>query len=291
MRVLKFDDRKYGFPLDMDLHRYQDNSALYLPSRMHTIDFFEIMFLESGQGHYWANQYEVAIQPGTILFASPFQLKRYGIPEESVRGFHLVFRSSFLEAFFADKLFVHRLHFFFNVSHSPHLILSDAEFQVMTTALNEITEEIADYRPDSSIIIHGLLLFVLTRLNRAFLSFHGLPETTPRADMLVRFKQLLEEHVHTQLGVADYARALGVHRNVLNRQIKQLTGLTAKEVLVQRKIQEVKTRLLFSGKTIAEIAYDLDYSSPNNLTRFFSNQVGQSPSDFRAEVQSDRYSS
>ncbi len=288
MRILQFDGRKYGFPLDMDLHRYQENPNLHLSPKIHTIDFFEIMFLESGSGHYWVNQFKVPVVPRTILFASPYQLKRYGIPEETIRGFHLVFRSSFLETFFADRFFVHRLHYFFNVTQSPHLVLSEAEFMVITMALHEITEEIADYRSDSPIIIHGLLLFVLTRLNRAFLSYHNLPAETSRKDILVQFKQLLEEHIDQQLGVADYARELGIHRNVLNRQIKQMTGLTAKEVLTQRKIQEIKTRLLFSGKTIAEIAYDLDYSSPNNLTRFFSGQVGQSPSEFRAEVQSDR---
>jgi len=288
MRILQFDDRKYGFPLDMDLHRYQENPNLHLPSRIHTIDFFEIMFLEAGSGHFWANQFKVPVGPRTVLFASPYQLKRYDIPEESVRGFHLVFRSSFLETFFADRLFVHRLHYFFNVAQPPHLVLSEADFTVVSVALREITREITDYRSDSAIIIHGLLLFVLSRLNRAFLSYHNLPPETSRKDILVRFKQLLEEHIGQQLGVADYARKLGVHRNVLNRQIKQMTGLTAKDVLIQRRVQEIKTRLLFTGQTIAEIAYDLDYSSPNNLSRFFSGQVGRTPSEFRAEVQSDR---
>ena len=132
IRLLQFDDRKYGFPLDMDLHRYQENPDLHLPSQIHTIDFFEIMFLEVGTGHFWANQFKVPVGPRTILFASPYQLKRYDIPEESVRGFHLVFRSSFLETFFADRLFVHRLHYFFNVAQPPYLVLSEADFTVVS---------------------------------------------------------------------------------------------------------------------------------------------------------------
>lgn len=45
---------------------------------------------------------------------------------------------------------------------------------------------------------------------------------------------------------------------------------------------EAKRLLLHSGLGISEIAYGLGFKDPGYFTRFFTRQLGVSPSDYRA---------
>jgi AraC family transcriptional activator of pobA len=74
----------------------------------------------------------------------------------------------------------------------------------------------------------------------------------------------------------------------MNEMVKEHTGNTAKEIINKRLLQEVKTELRYTNKTIAEIAHALNFSEPNNLTRFFHEMEGYSPSSFRDNYQNDR---
>ncbi|MEM6725684.1 MAG: AraC family transcriptional regulator, partial [Bacteroidota bacterium] len=232
--------------------------------------------------------YQIQLEPGTLIFASPNQIKQLPADEKTVRGFHLVFKSAFLEHFFQDKLFVYRLSFFYNYSHPPYLKIDEATFKLISTCLNEIISEINHHQSDSQEIIRSLLFFMLTKLNRSFKQFHQLDQHWKKEDTLIRFKMAIEAHIRSNKNVNDYADLLGLHRNVLNRQIKTLSGLNASDFLANRKLQEIKSRLFFSDYTIAEIAYDLSFSDPNNMTRFFKKRTGISPTQFRQQVQIDR---
>jgi AraC-like DNA-binding protein len=53
-------------------------------------------------------------------------------------------------------------------------------------------------------------------------------------------------------------------------------------------LQEIKTELRYSSKTIAEISHDLHFSDPNNLTRFFTKMEGLNPVTYRKNYQNDR---
>ena len=88
--------------------------------------------------------------------------------------------------------------------------------------------------------------------------------------------------------VEDYCNALKVTRHQLNAMVKKHTGYTSKEIITNRLLQEVKAELRYSHKTISEIAFDLNFSEPNNLTRFFSKMENISPTIYRENYQNDR---
>ena len=111
MKAFRFDPEKYGFELNMDLHRFETNPALHFDHRLHTIDFFEIMIFREGNGSFESGDHKVKLEPGTLLFASPNQFKKCCFDEASVRGFHLIFRDAFISDFFHDQLLVYRLRY------------------------------------------------------------------------------------------------------------------------------------------------------------------------------------
>jgi AraC-like DNA-binding protein len=69
--------------------------------------------------------------------------------------------------------------------------------------------------------------------------------------------------------------------------VKDHTRYTAKEIISNRLLLEIKTELRYSDKTISEISHDLNFSEPNNLTRFFIKMEDINPSVYRKNYQND----
>lgn len=274
--------------LDMDLHKFEDNPQLDFEPNNHSIDFFEIMIFRNGNGHYETNNYKIPIQPYTIIFASPNQVKRCLIEEKSAIGFHLVFKSEFLEEFFQDQLFVYKLSFFFNYTSPPFVQMNVNEFKLLNYVLNEIVYEIQHYKTDSKTIIQSLIHFTLLKLNRVFNTQHHI-NFSDQSGILIQFKNLIEKNFKHNKSVLYYAEKLMLSKKKLNHIVKSNTGYSPIDHINQRKLQEIKTLVLFSNKTISEIAYHMGYSDPNNLTRFFKNMTGTTPSHFKLQVQDDSF--
>jgi AraC family transcriptional activator of pobA len=83
--------------------------------------------------------------------------------------------------------------------------------------------------------------------------------------------------------VEEYACLLGISRVTLNKLVKEQYGITASDMIRQRLLQEVKTRLLHTDKSISEIAYDLYFSEPSHLVRFFKQATQLTPKEFRQQ--------
>ena len=277
MRKFLFKKRKYGFELLMDLHTFENNPNVFFDSNPHTCDFFEIMIFQNASGTIDLNGQLLEVTKNSFFFICPFQKKSCKIPIESIKGFHLVFQNDFLSDFFDDKLFAYRLQYFYNSQQPQYLRLKNNDYNTVKFVLNEIISEINNYRNDSPHIIRSLLYFSLSKLNRLYSEFHDIPPNTK----IHQFKEFLELNIRTKHSVNDYCELLQINRFQLNAMAKAHTGHTSKQIINNRLLQEVKMELRYSNKTIAEISHDLNFSEANNLTRFFRNMAGISPTTYR----------
>ncbi len=273
----------------MDLHRFEDNPNAFFDPDPHTIDFFEIMTFEEAAGTIELNGHTLEVAENTFFFACPFQKKSCKIPHTRVKGFHLVFQNDFLADFFDDKLFAYRLQYFYNYQHPQYLRLSDEDYNSVRFALNEIITEIENHQNDSPHIIRSLLYFALSKLNRLYSKRYGISPDTQSNAMVYRLKELIELNIRKLHSVQAYCDLLHITRHQMNAMVKAHTGYTTKAVINNRLLQEVKTELRYSDKTIAEIGYELNFSEPNNLTRFFQKMEGVSPSTFRDSYKNDSH--
>ncbi len=288
MREFVFEKRKYGFELLMDLHTFENNPNVFFDPNPHTCDFFEIMIFQEASGTIDLNGQLLEVTGNSFFFICPFQKKSCKIPlDNGIKGFHLVFQNNFLSDFFDDKLFAYRLQYFYNAQQPQYLQLKNNEYSIVQFALNEIIAEINNYQNDSSHIIRSLLYFSLSKLNRLYSKFYNISPDTQSNSRIHKFKELLELNIRAIHSVNDYCDLLKTDRRKLNTMVKAHTGYSSKQIINNRLLQEVKTELRYTNKTIAEIADDLNFSEPNNLTRFFRKMEGVGPVAFRKNAQND----
>lgn len=103
----------------------------------------------------------------------------------------------------------------------------------------------------------------------------------PRAALVARFRQAIENNFRAGWSVNRHAKALGVTPSKLRTACLEVTAKTPTRLLHDRLILEAKRNLLYTHMTIAEAAYDLGFSDPAYFSRFFSERVGESPAAFR----------
>lgn len=96
-----------------------------------------------------------------------------------------------------------------------------------------------------------------------------------------KLKALIEEKMsNSDLSVEDLGAELGLGRVQLYRKTKSLTGYAPNELLRIARLKKAASLLASSEKTVAEITYEVGFSSPSYFTRCYKDYFGESPSEF-----------
>lgn len=288
MRLFTFSKNKYGVELLMDIGSYQDIPNYFFEDTYHRCDFYEIIFFTRGNGSLLLDQQEIPIRDQTLVFISPFQIRRWRVDKAKIECHFLLFKNDFLASFFSDQLFSYRLQFFYQKSHPLFLPVLQEVFDAYKHILQEIQREILHYQSDSEHIIRSLLYFILIKLNRAYASYYLISPETENNRIAFRFKALLLKEAGKHRNVDFYSRKLGVSRVTLNKCIQEQFSISVSAMIDEFTIGAIKSLLIHHSYSVKEIAGQLDFSEAHHLTRYFKNLVGVTPSAFRLAYQNGR---
>ncbi len=96
-----------------------------------------------------------------------------------------------------------------------------------------------------------------------------------------RLYEVIESRMSdSELSVETLGSELGLGRVQLYRKTKSLTGYSPNELLRIARLKKASALLASTEKTIAEITYEVGFSSPSYFTRCYKDYFGESPTDF-----------
>ncbi len=99
---------------------------------------------------------------------------------------------------------------------------------------------------------------------------------------LLEFEALIEKNLKdSTLSVEKLSQELGMSRVQLFRKISALTNKNVADYIAEYKLQKAKILLQEQEKNIAEIAYELGFSTPSYFTTFFKQKTNQTPTEWR----------
>jgi signal transduction histidine kinase/DNA-binding response OmpR family regulator len=85
----------------------------------------------------------------------------------------------------------------------------------------------------------------------------------------------------TEVSVSKMAQELGMGRNKLQKDMKELTGLTPVEFIRSIRLNEAKNKLLNKKLTVSEVAFSVGFSNLSYFTRSFKAEFGVLPSEWQ----------
>lgn len=100
-------------------------------------------------------------------------------------------------------------------------------------------------------------------------------------DLVMRFRELIEEHFRTEKRLAFFASRMGVTAARLNAACRAIAGNSAARLLHERLIIEAKRYLLYTGMSVGEVGHTLGFEDPAYFNRFFAERAGCPPGAFR----------
>jgi AraC-like DNA-binding protein len=98
------------------------------------------------------------------------------------------------------------------------------------------------------------------------------------------FLAILEENFRRPEGVDFYAEKLFMTARNLNLICHNILQRSVSEIIETRKLIEAKNLLITTNKTISEIGFELGYNEKAYFTTVFKKKSGQTPSEFREEM-------
>lgn len=101
------------------------------------------------------------------------------------------------------------------------------------------------------------------------------------ADLWQRYRAAVEALFRQHHAVADIAADIPVTRSRLDTICRRHAGRSAQQVVHDRLILEAQRSLIYTGLTVAEIAYDLGFADPAYFSRFFARATDESPGEYR----------
>lgn len=110
---------------------------------------------------------------------------------------------------------------------------------------------------------------------------------TKSAQLISQIKSLIIGQIHhnDQVQAENFSTLLSEKLNQeytsLSRLFSQVEGLTIEKFTTRQKIERVKELLIYDQKSLAQIAFELNYSSGAYLSSQFKKETGMTPSEFK----------
>ncbi len=104
--------------------------------------------------------------------------------------------------------------------------------------------------------------------------------TSQNDRFLRRVHQDIDENLSNEnYSVEDLAKNTGLSRSMLHRKLKQLTGKSAGDLIIEKRLEKACQLLSKQVGTVSEIAYQVGFNSPSYFNRVFKKKCQLSPGD------------
>lgn len=101
--------------------------------------------------------------------------------------------------------------------------------------------------------------------------------------IISKFEHVMFSSNHHFLSVNDYAKKMHISPIYLTECVNKATGKSVQKVILEYKILYAKIRLHQAGKTVADVAYTLDFNEMANFNQFFKRNTGMTATQFKKQ--------
>jgi AraC family transcriptional regulator, transcriptional activator of pobA len=235
-------------------------------------NYFEIIYISHGSGYHYIDLNKYAINPPVMFFIRQEQVHYWEITSEP-DGYVIIIQKSFVEKSLDREL----KSLLTKISSECCLQLSHTA--TIEKLLELLTEENNINGANTFHITEGLLKSLLAKVLEVSEPISH--RQAHKTDLFQSFIQLLSGDNGIKNKVAYYAEKLNTTPQNINAACQKSIQKPAKEVLSEFVLNEAKRLLLYTNKTISEIAFALEFTDPSHFVKYFKKAVSCTPHAFR----------
>ncbi len=246
--------------------------------------FFELAYIISGTGIQILNNETFEYQSGQMFLITPDD--NYYFDIHTITEFLFIrFNDVYINSEIISTSQLKRLEFILeNANHKSGCLLRNKADKILVRSLAEtITNELSscDLFHNELIIqlVSTLIIIVARNISRC------MPDNI-RADSqgrIIAIIRHIQNHIHEpqKIKASAIAEKFAFSEFYLGKYFKKHTGQNLQEYINSYKIRLIEIRLIHSEMRINEIAFELGFSDESHLVKFFRNNKGVTPGQYR----------
>lgn len=248
---------------------------------IHRVEFYHIFIVIDGEGSHKIDFTNYSFKKGTLFTVRKNQLHQFS-KDYNANGYLLIFTEDFLISHFNEIEVSKSIQLFNNHLSMPKVELSKNEFDDILLLVERIKTEYFDTYDDfSGGIIRSALHMIITKLFRLKTKNSKQLLQKRYFNEFIKFQNLIEENFTTTKKVAEFASMMNCSTKTLNNICNDIIGKSAKTVIDEVIITQIKRLLISTKLSITEIAYQVGFEEPSNLYKYFKKHSRTTPELFR----------
>lgn len=244
----------------------------YKPPHRHSHQ--EVIWIRHGTAVHLLDGESAEFSARSLIIIPKGRLHRF-VPSSDCNGLAVMFREEFL----SDPSYLLFSQF------SGHTVLQPTrkESCAIDAYFSLLYREYRSSDPYQLNVLRHLLAALIAKVEELRLLHSRLnPRDVKRTlDIWNRFNALIGHKFKTEHFVGFYAAELGISTRKLGEVAKIYTGKHVSDVIDERLITEAKRLILFSNRSIKEIAFELGFEEHSYFSKVFKKITGKTPSDFK----------
>lgn len=249
------------------------------------LDAVVIALCTEGEGRVMINLKESVITPNMMVVNLPENIIRIDRVSDNFRGYVLIVSQHFLREAQIDLN--NMISVYMHIKNHPSRTITPALSQHLQKFYHLIQECIEDdqgaFRNE---ILKGLIRAFLYKCAEQLQNLTHDEERSVKSRREVFFRQFIElltQYHREQRSVGFYAEKMHITPKYMSSLMKEITGRSAAEWIDEYVILEAKTLLKYSGLSIQEVAYKLNFSTQSFFGKYFKQHTGMSPGQYKMQ--------
>jgi len=291
IKLLKINDFKNKEPENSFYANTITNHLLLHHSRIekpHKHNFYAVFLFTKGTGIHEIDFHKYEVKPGSVFFLYPGQTHSWELSDD-IDGYIFFHTEDFYEMTYVNNS-IKDFPFFESNYSDKCIYLSEDKCRLIEDLFKTLLMESAKEEWKKKQLILSYLTQIYIYLNR-FLetqSAVNFSDLRHYQSVFSKFEKLVDEHFIKIKSATEYADLLNITQKHLNRIVKSITQKTTTEIITDRIVLEAKRQLLYTNKTLNEIAFDLGFTDYTYFSRLFKKKVTITASDFRKLYKNER---
>ncbi len=236
-----------------------------------TLDEYQLLYQPEGEGIFQsAHIPETPIKAGDIFLLFPGEWHSYHpLSNKGWKSYWIGFKGKNID----DRV---KAGFLSPEKPIYHVGFSHEIIALYNEAYHTAQEEAA-YSQQTLAGIVNHLIGMMYSLERNMI----LNKDSQRVDMINKARLRIRESLEGNLTIQEIAQDLGISYSSFRKLFKEYTGFAPAMYQQTLRLQRAKELLSTTDESIKEIAYRLNFDSPDYFSAKFKVQTGMKPSDFR----------
>ena len=234
---------------------------------------FSIIIIQKGSGNYTIDFNSYEINTNQVIIIS--QGQKHGLSKNStiLEGWELTFSKSFLDENEVSNSFLNNINLY-NTYGDRLPMRQDIK---IFNSINNLIQQMLDLE-DQELKLKIKMYSCFLQL--ILIKIHNLSSEISRKEdsysnaahkNLTKFRDMVEVSFKDHHKVAFYADKMSITPDHLNKTVKSLLNISAKDLIQTRILTEAKRMIVHNNISSKQLSFKLGFKDPSHFSNFFKN--------------------